>query len=78
MLEERNPPRRRGSLAIKLEGARENDVGFEGDRGGVARGGRRAVRVARVTMELRLCFSGPPREELMGGGRPVEGENAVE
>ncbi|KAL4337436.1 hypothetical protein AHAS_Ahas12G0110000 [Arachis hypogaea] len=29
-------------------------------------------------MELCLCFSGPLREELMGGGRPVEGENAVE
>ncbi|QHN82357.1 uncharacterized protein DS421_20g695110 [Arachis hypogaea] len=35
-------------------------------------------KAERDTMELRFCFSGPPREELMGGGRPVEGENAVE
>ncbi|QHO01654.1 uncharacterized protein DS421_13g416980 [Arachis hypogaea] len=45
MLEERGPPHRRGSLAIELEGAGENDAGFEGDRGGVARGRRRAVCV---------------------------------
>ncbi|XP_025685338.1 uncharacterized protein [Arachis hypogaea] len=35
-------------------------------------------KAERVTMELRFCFSGPSREELMGGGRPVQGENAVE
>ncbi|KAL4337435.1 hypothetical protein AHAS_Ahas12G0109900 [Arachis hypogaea] len=29
-------------------------------------------------MELCLCFSGRLREDLMGGGRSVEGENAVE
>ncbi|KAL4329411.1 hypothetical protein AHAS_Ahas13G0297400 [Arachis hypogaea] len=50
MLEERGPPHRRGSLAIELEGAGENDAGFEGDRGGVARG--RESRWSSVSASL--------------------------
>ena len=42
--EERDPLRRRRSLAVELEGAGGNDVGFERDISGATPGRRRAVR----------------------------------